>query len=247
MVIEVAPTLAPLIPLIGALFIGLFGRRPNLREGVTLITGLLLLLFVVTLIEPVLSGVRPGGTWFEVIPGLSLAFEVDALGLIYALVASALWIFNSLYSIGYMRALREENQTRYYICFAVAISSAIAIAFSANLFTMFIFYEVLTFSTYPLVTHKRTPEAIRGGRIYLALLLGTSTCLLLFAVIWTWVLTGTLEFQAGGFLAEKATPTQMGILLTLFVLGTGKAAVMPFRSPAFSWWRRRSPPRRRRG
>ena len=124
--------------------------------------------------------------------------------MLFALVASSLWIVNSIYSIGYMRANDEPRQTGFYVCFAIALGSTIGIAFAKNLFTLFLFYEALTISTYPLVTHKQSEEAVRAGRIYLLLLLGTSLLLFLPAIIATWVLAGTLDFTPGGILAGKA-------------------------------------------
>jgi multicomponent Na+:H+ antiporter subunit D len=127
-----------------------------------------------------------------------------------------------------MRGHAEKNQTRFFVCFAIAISAAIGIAFARDLLTLFLFYEALTLSTYPLVTHAGTPEAMRAGRVYLGILLSTSIGLLLLAIIWTWQIAGTLAFTPGGILAGRAEPLTLGILLALFVFGTGKAAVMPF-------------------
>ena len=132
--------------------------------------------------------------------GLWLAFKVEPLGMLFGLVASGLWIVTTIYSIGYMRGHHEVDQTRFYACFAVAISAALGVAFAANLLTVFIFYEVLTLSTYPLVTHHRTEEAMRAGRVYLGILLTTSICFLLPAIIWTYHLAGTLDFRPGGIL-----------------------------------------------
>jgi len=226
--IETTPALALLVPGIGALLIGLAGRWPNLRETVTMVTALVTFAVVASLIPEVLHGGHPGGDLVEDLPGVRIALAVEPLGMIYALIASFLWIFNSIYSFGYMRANRERKQTRYYICFSIAIGSAIGIAFAENLFTMFLFYEVLTFSTFPLVIHKETPEAIRSGRIYLGILVFTSTCLMLLAIIWTYAATGTVDFKPGGILEGHVTPTVAGVLFVLFILGTGKAAVMPF-------------------
>src|SRR5690606_20519064 len=136
----------------------------------------------------------------EPLPGIPLAFEVEPLGLVFALVASFLWIVTSIYAIGYMRGHHEENQTRFYIFFALAIAGVMGVAFSANLLTLFIFYEALTLSTFPLVTHHGTEEAKKGGRVYLGILLGTSIFLLLPAIIWTWDAAGTLDFRPGGIL-----------------------------------------------
>ena len=148
--------------------------------------------------------------------------------MLFATVASGLWIVTAIYSIGYMRGAHEKKQTRFYICFALAIASALAIAFSGNLFTLFIFYEVLTISTYPLVAHKETPEARAGARVYLGILMTTSILFLLVAVIWTWNIAGTMEFRAGGILEGKIDPAYAPFLLALFAFGIGKAALMPF-------------------
>jgi multicomponent Na+:H+ antiporter subunit D len=126
-----------------------------------------------------------------------------------------------------MRAHHEENQTRFYAAFAVSISAAMGIALAGNMFTLFVFYEILTVSTYPLVTHAGTDAARRAGRVYLGLLMGTSILFLLLAMIWTWGLTGTLEFTPGGVFGDESNLV-LGTLLVLFVIGTGKAAIMPF-------------------
>jgi multicomponent Na+:H+ antiporter subunit D len=164
----------------------------------------------------------------DLLPGLGLAFEVEPLGMLFGLVASFLWLVTSIYSIGYMRANKEKNQTRFYACFALALACTMGVAFAGNMFTLFIFYEALTISTYPLVTHSGSEEARRSGRIYLGLLLFTSIGFQLFAILWTWVLTGTLDFREGGILANEASDAVLGILLVLYIFGIGKAAIMPF-------------------
>ena len=214
-------------PLVGAVLIALTGARPNLREAVTLITAGLLFGLVASLFPQVLGGGRPTALVGEMLPGLAIAFEVEPLGLMFAGIASFLWIVTSVYSIGYMRGHHEHNQTRFYVYFAVAISSAIGVAFAANMMTLFVFYEVLTLSTFPLVTHHGTEEAKRAGRVYLGILLGTSIGLQFIAIVWTWTLAGTLDFTEGGILRDKASAGTVGVLLALYVFGIGKAAVMP--------------------
>ena len=218
---------AVLAPFVGALFIPLFSSQPNLRETVTLLTAGALCLVVFGLLGPVLGGARPEVHVIEVAVGLEFAFKVEPLGMLFALVAASLWIVNSIYSIGYMRANDEPRQTGFYVCFAIALGSTIGIAFAKNLFTLFLFYEALTLSTFPLVAHKQSEEALRAGRIYLLLLLGTSLLLFLPAIIATWVLAGTLDFAPGGILAGKASAPVIAALLALFVFGIGKAALMP--------------------
>lgn len=218
---------ALVIPFAGAALIPVFHGRPNLRETVTLLTALALFFAVLGLLRAVLAGNRPEALNLEVVPGLALALKVEPLGLLFAVVASALWILTSIYSIGYMRANNEPRQTSYYVCFAVALGSTMGVAFAENLFTLFLFYEALTLSTYPLVTHKADAEALRAGRIYLVMLLGTSTVLLLPAIVATWVLAGTIDFRPGGVFAGKVSGWVLGVLLFLYVFGIGKAAIMP--------------------
>ncbi len=218
-----------LVPVLGFLAIWALDKSPNLREAATLTTGGVLLLLVLIIFTAVGQGDTPGFILLTVIDGLNIEFRVEPLGALFALIASGLWIINSLYSIGYMRGNGENHQTRFYMSFAIAIASAMGIAFAANLFTLFIFYEVLTLSTFPLVTHKGNDAARRGGRIYLGILMGTSIGLLLPAIAWTYVITGGGDFQLGGILATHSD--QVGpllpVLLGLYVFGIGKAALMP--------------------
>lgn len=219
---------ALITPIIGAAVISICGRRPNLRETVTLVTAATLFLLVISLYPHVLNGGRPSLVVGEMLPGLSIAFTVEPLGMLFACIASFLWIINSIYSIGYMRANKENNQTRFYVCFAIAIASALAIAFAGNMMTLFIFYEALTICTYPLVTHSGSEKARCGGRVYLGILLSTSIGLLFFGIVWTWMIAGTLDFTPGGILEGKASNTVIAILLMLYIFGIGKAALMPF-------------------
>ena len=220
--------IAILIPLAGAALIVLTRRHPAIRDSVTLITAALLFAAVAMLAPAVFDGARPGLTLAEPLPGLALQLTVEPLGMLFALLASLLWFITSIYSIGYMRALQEQNQARFYSCFALSLWAAMGMAFAGNLLTLFVFYEVLTLVTYPLVTHAGTERARRSGRVYLGLLLGTSVCFLLLAIIWTWWLAGTLDFTRGGILRGTASPLLLGCLLALYVFGIGKAALMPF-------------------
>ena len=216
------------LPLAAVLLVIALHRWPNLRETASLLTAGTLFAVVLTLLPVVQAGDRPEAQVVEVMAGLWMAFKVEPLGMLFALVASGLWIVTTIYSIGYMRGHHEKDQTRFYACFALAISAAMGVAFAGNLLTLFIFYEVLTLSTYPLVTHHGTEEAMRGGRVYLGILLSTSIAFLLLAITWTWYLAGTLDFRPGGILAGTADDRVILVLLALFAFGTGKAALMPF-------------------
>jgi multicomponent Na+:H+ antiporter subunit D len=217
-----------LLPLVGAAGIAIAGRRyPNLRETITLTTAIGLMVVVWALLPDLLAGERPSVRVAELLPGLAIEFRVEPLGMLFAALASLLWVVNSIYSIGYMRANNEQHQTRFYILFAVALSAVMGIAFADNLLTLFIFYEVLTLSTYPLVAHKGDPKTVVSARSYIGILLATSIGLLLPAIIWTYHVAGTLDFTAGGILSGNIAGPAVGLLLALYVFGIGKAAVMP--------------------
>jgi multicomponent Na+:H+ antiporter subunit D len=222
---ELALALTLIIPLIGGAGVLVLGRFPNLREAATLVSAVALAIVVAYLVE--IAHDQPSIDLLEFAPGLSLSFKLEPLGAVFAMVASGLWIVNSLFSIGYMRGNKESNQTRFYFCFTIAIASAMGIALAGNLLTLFFFYEALTLSTYPLVAHKGDAKARKGATIYLGILLSTSIGLLLPAIFAVWYLTGTTDFTAGGILADAVSVTTAGILLFLFAFGIGKAALMP--------------------
>ena len=216
-----------LIPAAAAALIAVCHRRPNLREAVSLAGAALLFFTIFSFTQPVLDGARPRLVLGEMLPGLALVLELEPLGLLFALIASGLWFVSAVYSIGYMRVNDEAHQTRFYVCFALAIASAIGVALAGNLLTLYLFYEALTLVTWPLVTHHGDDEARRGGRTYLALLLGSSLLFLLPAIAATWWIAGTLDFAPGGILQGKISGGAAAALLALYAFGIGKAALMP--------------------
>lgn len=216
------------LPLVAVVGILLFRNQPNIRDGISLLAGVLVFACVLAIYRQFMSGEDVDINWVEILPGLSLSFSLESLGLLFALIAGFLWPVTTLYAIGYMRGHHEKNQTRFYVFFAIAIVTVFAIAFSANLFTLFVFYEVLTLCTYPLVTHAGTDKAKQGGRVYLGILLSTSILMFLLAMITTWAIAGTLTFTSGGIFPEGTPVWLLSILLALYVFGIGKAAIMPF-------------------
>jgi multicomponent Na+:H+ antiporter subunit D len=219
---------AVLVSLIAAVLILFTGdRHRNLREAWTLSAAVIKFCLVFSLVGPILEGRLVETTLLTIVPGLKLQLRVDAFGLVFGLLASGLWVLTSLYSIGYMRSLREHAQTRYFFCFALALSATMGIAFAANLLTLYIFYEILTLSTWPLVAHKETPEALAAGRKYLVYTL-TSSTLILFSAAAIFVQTGTLDFTPGGFLSGRLPGAMLPPFFALLLFGFGvKAAIMP--------------------
>jgi multicomponent Na+:H+ antiporter subunit D len=217
-----------LIPPAGAALIVFSRKHPLVRDTLAVVTAGMQFAAVVLLFPTVSGGANLTLVVAEPLPGLELKLIPGIPGMLFALLASLLWVVTAVYSVGYMRAMQERHLARFYSCFALSLWAAMGMAFSGNLLTLFIFYEMLTLATYPLVTHSGTERAKRSGRLYLGLLLGTSVCLLLLAVIWTWLLAGTLDFTEGGILRDTTSPLTLGALLVLYVFGVGKAALMPF-------------------
>jgi multicomponent Na+:H+ antiporter subunit D len=230
-------TLISIRPLLAVLVSGgvtgliIFSRaRPNLREGWSVAAAVITFLIVISMAPAVLAGGTIEFTLFRILPGIDLAFRVDGLGLLFATTSSSLWIAAAFYCIGYMRTLKEEHQTRFYVCFAIAVSAAIGVAFSANLFTLFLFYEILSISTFPLVIHKETAESWDAGRKYLLYLAGTAKTILLAAIVLTYYLTGSLEFDRGGMFTGEQAKTLMTVIFFCYLFGFAKAGVMPVHS-----------------
>jgi multicomponent Na+:H+ antiporter subunit D len=218
---------AMLVPLFGAVLISLLGRWPNIRETASLLTAIALIIVVFSIYQSLQAGEQARLVLAEPIPGVAIAFSIEPLGMLFAIIASVLWLVTTIYAIGYMRGHHERNQTRFFTAFAVAIAGTMGIILADNLFTLFLFYEFLTISTYPLVTHAGSDKARRSGRVYLGILMGTSIGLMLPAMIVIWSQTGTLDFTRGGIVADSIDPAWVTPLYLLFIFGIGKAAVMP--------------------
>ena len=227
MSLQIAMLIGLLAPLMVAVLTPFLAVRHVWRDAAGPAGGVITFIAAVEVALAVLDGETPRLFVAQIAEGLAIEFAVTPLGAIFGLVASGLWILAALYSVGYMRGNHEKHQTRFAAFYAVAVHAAMAVAWSGNLLVLFIFYEILTFSTYPLVTHKESAVARNAGRLYMSILVGTSVILLLPAVVWVWFNTGTLDFRPGGYLEGQIDPTMVPILLGLFAFGVGKAALMP--------------------
>lgn len=231
-IIMSARPLMPVLMTFAAPFvIRLFRNRINLRETISFLFSSLTFILVLLMAPAILNGTIYKATLFSLLPGLTISFCADGLSLIFALVSSFLWIFATSYNIGYMRSLKEHAQTRYYVCFAVAIFGAQGVAFSGNIFTLYLFYEIITLFTYPLVAHHQDEEGYAAGRKYLIYLMGTSKLFFLPALVLTYVLCGTLDFHLGdirqGIFPADANPTLVTLTYILYLAGIAKSAIMP--------------------
>jgi multicomponent Na+:H+ antiporter subunit D len=224
---ELLILLALVLPLFSAAVSYAVGRMPDVRETLTLVACIGLCIITIAMFMRVGAGDAPELVIAQPMSGLEIAFRLEPLGALFAVMASVLWAVNSLFSIGYMRGAREANQTRFYVCFALAMFGVIGVAMAANLFTLFIFYETLTLATYPLVTHRGDAAARRAGRIYLGTLVGASVVLFLPGIIGVASVAGSTTFTAGGLLPGTTSVVIENVLLLLLVFGAAKAALIP--------------------
>ena len=182
------------------------------------------------LVAVLLAGVQAGEDYavrYAVLPGLDLAFKADALGLLFVTLSAILWLFTTLYAIGYLE--EAPHRSRFFGFFSLCVTATMGIAMAANLFTFFVFYELLTLTTFPLVVHRGTAQAMRGGTVYLAYTLGGGA-LLLTGIVWLHHLLGHTEFAHGGVVAALGGQQygQLKIIFLLLSAGVGvKAALVP--------------------
>jgi multicomponent Na+:H+ antiporter subunit D len=229
LVTDPRPLLAVLVSFVAAFFIVASHRSPNVREGWTIAAAVAKFGIVASMLPAVLDGAVFEWSFGAFLPGVEFALRADALGMLFAFLASGLWIVTSFYSIGYMRGNDETNQTRYFAAFAVSLSATMGIAFAGNLVTIFVFYEILSIATYPLVAHDETPEARSAGRKYLAYTMFGGGVLVLAGTALVYLIAGNVDFTAGG-IQELANADPGLAMLAFFLLAIGfgvKAGIMP--------------------
>jgi multicomponent Na+:H+ antiporter subunit D len=223
--------LAILAPLLGAGLVMLNGKKPNVRETCSFVAAASLFVLTASMIPPVHEGKRLHFTLFELLPGLSISLRADALSMIFAVAASFLWVVTVFYSAGYMRGLDEHAQTRFNTCFALALFGAMGCAFSDNLLTLYLFYEIVSICTYPLVAHHQDEESYESGKKYLTYLTATAKGLVLPAMVLIYVLTGSLDFATNihtGILPPDVNRWVVTALYACCILGFAKNGIMPF-------------------
>ncbi|ADJ15778.1 proton-conducting transporter transmembrane domain-containing protein [Halalkalicoccus jeotgali] len=234
-VASIRPLAAVLVSFLAAGAIVASYRHPNIRDSWSVLAALAKFGIVASMLPGVLSGTVYVWSFGTFLPGVEFALRADPLGLFFALLASFLWIFTAFYATGYMRGLDEPNQTRFFAAFAVSLSTAVGIAFAQNLVTIFVFYELLSVATYPLVAHDEDAEARIAGRKYLAYTFFGGGVFVLAGTVLVFQMAGTVDFVAGGIpaLAQAAgtDPWFARLAFGLLVTGFGvKAALMPIHS-----------------
>jgi multicomponent Na+:H+ antiporter subunit D len=222
-----APLLALLAPVVGAAGVVLLRSRPPARELCGLLAGLVQLALIASLVPAARDGGTVSFTLSTFLPEASIALRADALGVVLAGTAALLWLLTAIYAMGYFGTAHDPKVTRFHACLCLTMAATVGVAFSANLLTLYLFYEAMTIITYPLVAHTGTPEALRGGRRYLAYQLGAGIVFLLPAIVLTYVQAGTVDFVPGGVFDEGASSLLLVTIYVLFLLGIAKAALVP--------------------
>ncbi|VAX22859.1 hypothetical protein MNBD_NITROSPINAE03-1829, partial [hydrothermal vent metagenome] len=224
---SIRPFLAVAVSLLGAVFIVATRKSPSAREGVSLASSLLMFIIVLSMIPEVLAGKVFVYSLLTINSAISISFRVDAMGLLFAITAAFLWLMITIYSIGYLRALKEHAQTRYYLCFAMALSASMGVAFASNLLTLYLSYELVGFFYYPLVVHKGSNEAfVKGNRyVFYIFVLGK---IFMLASFLAYGLAGTLDLNPKGIFPAGIDTTLLTITFLLFLVGISKAAMVPF-------------------
>lgn len=221
------PLLAVIMPFVVGLGVSLLDRAPNVRDGLSFVGSVVTFGIVASMLPDVLAGNTPTSTLFEILPGVELTLRADAMGMVFAFLAAFLWMGASVYAVGYMRGENAKHQTRFFVFYAWCLSTAFGLAFSGDLLTFFIFYELLTIATYPLVTHKGDDKARAAGRTYLMFLLPGGAALLA-ALALAYATTGDVTFTAGGFLGDAMSPAMIWLMCALFLAAFGtKSGIMP--------------------
>jgi multicomponent Na+:H+ antiporter subunit D len=212
--------------LVSALVIFALGEpRRRARVAVNLAAATLKLVLVGVMLWGVARG-HDFGVRVAVLPGLELVLRADPLTMLLSVLSAVLWLLTTIYAIVYLEG--SPNRCRFFGFFSLCVAATMGVASAGNLFTFFLFFELLTLSTWPLVVHRGTPEALRAGAIYLAYTLGGGAVFLV-GIIALHAVVGPAEFVPGGFVpADAASAPVLVGLFVLLLAGTGvKAALVP--------------------
>lgn len=219
--------IAPLvIPLIVAAAVALLRDRPQARDLAAILGGVAETVAVAAMLPGILDGDRATFVIAAFLPEAPIVIRADPLGVLLLLTASPLWLLTTVYSMGYMRG-SDVSLTRFHMLVALTIFTTAGVAFSANLVTLYLFYEAMTIATYPLVTATGTEEAVAGGRRYLSYQLGTGIAFFLPAVVLTYTQTGSFALTPGGVFGAEPSGFLPILTYLMFLFGIAKAAIVP--------------------
>jgi len=215
-----------LFPMVMALFIGVGKFKENIRNAIAAITVFLNLFFVIYIFK---SMGQISCTVLKINEFLDIYLKIDKLSMFFSLLVAVLWVFTSFYSMEYMK--HEGKEDRFFAFFLVTLGVTLGISFSGNLVTLYLFYELLTLATFPLVIHSGTGEALKSGKKYLIYSFAGATFVLL-GMILLFNVTNVLDFCPKGIIKDfNLNKTLISTSYIVMFLGFGvKAALVPFHS-----------------
>ncbi len=217
------PLAIAIIPLLGALCVPLAGRvGDSLRNGlVILVTGLVLALSVILF---QLSWQGEVVSRFSVGFGeLPLFFRVDRLGAVFNLISALIWFLATVFSLSYMT--HESRHNRYYFFYLLTLGGCLGVFLTADLFSLFFFFELMSVASYLLVIHTQSDEAMKAGKLFLFLGVGGGLCILAATALIYWF-TGTVVLEP--MLEKLIVLPARGLIAFLLVIGFGiKAGMVP--------------------
>lgn len=231
-VTSLLPPLAVAIPVCTGLLILLVGKRSEqLRNRLSIAAVAATNVIALSMLPGVLKGSIFKAHLMQITPRIHqtpsiwLHMRVDPVGLLFALTAATLWLLATVYSLGYMRD--EHARTRYFAFLLLCLGWTLGVAFAGNLLTLFIFYELFSISTYPLIIHEQTLEAVQAARKYIVyILIGGS--FILFSIVYTFSLANSQTLMKTGIFPAGIDFRILSILFATFIIGFGvKAAIMP--------------------
>jgi multicomponent Na+:H+ antiporter subunit D len=216
-----------LTPLAHAAAVMALSRPPGLRDVVNIGFALATAVLAFLVLNAAGQGESARIVLARPLPNVDLSFAIEPFGALAAMTIAGLGFLHAAHAAGVVRAVQEKAPARLMAFTALAMGAALALSFSANLFSLFIAYQALILAVFPLVAHRGDEEARAAGRTFLGTLLSTSIVLLLPAMIWVYALAGASDFQTGGVLAGRVDAATANVLLALFVFGLAMAAMPP--------------------
>lgn len=224
---QLLPVLVLATSLVTGVLIFLLGEeRVRTRTVLNLLGAGLKLVLVGVMIRAVFMGQTVETRW-TFLPGMDFVLRADAMTVLFSSLSAILWMVTTLYAIGYLEG--SPNRRRFFGYFSLCVTATMGVSLAGNLLTFFVFYEVLTLTTYPLVTHRGTDASLRAGGMYLRYTLIGSAAILL-AMVWLYVLAGPFEFTETGAIGFLEAKHHRALIVIFFLLVGGfgvKAALAP--------------------
>ncbi|MBS0386523.1 MAG: hypothetical protein JSS00_14370 [Proteobacteria bacterium] len=214
-------------PVVAAILVMLCARPPGLRDVIHIGFSLASALLGAFLLSDLQHHAAIRLTLGHPLPNVELAFSVEPLGALFSVIVTSLSVLHAIHTVGFVRATAMQTPARLMAFISLTAGMTVAVALSANLFTLFVAYQALILAGAPLIQDRDPEQEGRAARVYLTTQLGASIGLFLPAVVWTYSLAGSAEFQSGGVLSGLVDPMSANALLILFVLGASMSIVPP--------------------